>query len=106
MKILISGASGLVGSDLTSFLTMGGHQVTALTRGKGKERAIYWDPAKGDIEADKLNGFDTVIHLAGENIASGRWTAERKQRIRDSRVNGTKMLCEILAKVAQPPKTL
>jgi uncharacterized protein len=105
MNILISGASGLIGSELSAFLTSAGHQVTALTRSKDKPGNIYWDPAKGDIEANKLNGFDAVIHLAGENIAS-RWTAEKKQRIRDSRVKGTEMLCETLARLDQPPTTL
>jgi uncharacterized protein (TIGR01777 family) len=105
MKILISGASGLVGAELTAVLAAAGHQIVPLTRKQNQRDSVYWDPAKGDIEKEKLNGLDAVIHLAGENIAS-RWTEEKKQRIRDSRVNGTKMLSETLAQTEQPPRTL
>jgi uncharacterized protein (TIGR01777 family) len=105
MKILISGASGLIGSQLSAFLAAAGHQIVPLTRKQNQPESVYWDPAKGDIEKDKLHGLDAVIHLAGENIAS-RWTEEKKQRIRESRVNGTKMLSDSLAGMAQPPRTL
>ena len=107
MKVLVSGASGLVGSALIPFLTTGGHGVTRLVR---KDRAsvgdgeVAWSPDTGTIDRAGLEGFDAVVHLAGENIASGRWTSERKRRIRDSRVNGTQVLCEALTQCAQPPK--
>jgi uncharacterized protein (TIGR01777 family) len=105
MKVLLSGASGLIGSAVSAALTAAGHQVVPLARQKDKPGAVYWDPVRGDIEQDKLQGFDAVIHLAGENIV-GKWTAEKKQRIRDSRVKGTAMLCDVLTRLAQPPGTL
>jgi hypothetical protein len=67
---------------------------------------IQWDPETGIREPASLEGIDAVVHLAGENIASGRWTPERKARIRDSRVKGTRTLCETLARLTQPPKVL
>jgi uncharacterized protein len=107
MNILVTGASGLIGSALVSSLTSTGHAVTRLVRSPPKpgERAAYWDPMAGTIEASAFEGVDAVVHLAGENIAT-RWTAEKKRKIRDSRVRGTQVLCEALAQLAAPPKTL
>ncbi len=106
MKILVSGSSGLVGSSLVPFLTTGGHEVVRLVRRQSNdgEQEISWDPSSGTIDAAQLDGFDAVIHLAGENIGDGRWTAARKTRLRDSRIQGTRMLCEALASVSNPPK--
>ena len=108
MKVLVSGASGLVGTELTSFLKSGGHTVAGLTRSPDKhENAVAWDPADGTIDdaAIENGGFDAVVHLAGESI-DGRWTEAKKKRIRDSRVQGTRLLCESLASMTSPPKTL
>lgn len=106
MKILITGASGAVGSALRPFLTTGGHHVVSLVRGKtpvpGLELA--WEPEAQMIPRAELEGFDAVIHLAGENVAGGRWTEARKARIRDSRVHGTTLLAEALSRLARPPK--
>lgn len=107
MKILVSGSTGLVGSALVPFLVSGGHEVVRLVRGQPQLGAteVPWDPQAGTIEAAKLEGLDAVVHLAGENIA-GRWTAAKKARIRSSRVEGTRLLAETLARLKRPPKTL
>ncbi|OYW13132.1 MAG: hypothetical protein B7Z55_17360, partial [Planctomycetales bacterium 12-60-4] len=90
MKVLVTGASGLVGSALCAFLTTGGHEVLRLSRSAPRDaNDIPWNPETGDITPARLEGIDAVIHLAGENIAGARWTAKVKQRIRDSRVVGT-----------------
>jgi len=105
MKILVTGASGTVGSVLVPFLTREGHSVTRLARSEPKPGEVRWDPAGGRIDKAGLEGHDAVVHLAGEPIA-GRWTQTRKKRIRDSRVQGTQLLSETLASLAQPPKVL
>lgn len=106
MNVLVSGSSGLVGSALVPFLTADGHRVTRLVRARleAGEVEVYWDPAAGRIDAAAIEGLDAVVHLSGENIASGRWTAEKKARIRDSRTKGTRLLAESLAGLAKPPK--
>lgn len=110
MKILVSGATGLIGSSLVPFLTTGGHSVTRLSRAAGSADSpvptVRWDPVLGTVDREQLEDFDAFVHLAGENIASGRWTARRKRAIRESRSHGTRTLCEALAKLRHPPKTL
>jgi uncharacterized protein (TIGR01777 family) len=106
MNILVSGSTGLVGSALVPFLTAKGHRVTRLVRARPEpgKAEVYWDPAAGRIDAASIEGLDAVVHLSGESIASGRWTAEKKARIRDSRTKGTRLLSESLAGLAKPPK--
>ena len=97
-----------MGSALVPFLTTGGHRVTRLVRSAPRpgEDDIEWDPASAHVNTSQLDGLDAVVHLAGDNVAAGRWNAPKKARIRDSRVNGTRFLCETLAKLERPPKVL
>jgi uncharacterized protein (TIGR01777 family) len=105
MKILISGSHGLVGQALGKSLVEDGHEVVPLVRGGHTVGAleVEWHPNQGRIDAQHLEGFDAVFHLAGESIASGRWTDEKKRAIRDSRVKGTRLLSETLAQLSRPP---
>ena len=89
-----------MGSALVSSLQSAGHEVVRL------KRPEQWDPDSGTIDSSVLSGSDAVVHLAGENIASGKWTAARKQRIHDSRVNGTKLIAETISRIDPPPRVL
>ena len=104
MKIAIAGASGLVGKALIPALESEDAQITRLVRAAPKAGEIEWHPNQDEISPQVLEGFDVFINLAGENIAGGRWTDEQKRRIRDSRVNGTHLLSEAIAKLAKKPK--
>lgn len=108
MKILISGSSGLVGSKLLPYLLQHGNKVVRLVHGKSAQSpdTIFWDIDKGILDVNALEGFDAIIHLAGENIAVGRWTEAKKKRINDSRVNGTKLLSEAISQLKIPPKIM
>src|ERR1041384_2835240 len=104
MRILVSGSHGLVGKALIRSLTSDGHEVVRLVRGKPSGAAeIEWHRNEGRIDAAALEGLDAVVHLAGESIASGRWSDEKKRAIRDSRVKGTALLSEALARVRPSP---
>jgi hypothetical protein len=108
MRILMTGSSGLVGGSLVPFLTTGGHGVVRLVRGAaaGSGECVPWNPAAGQIDAAGLEGCDAVVHLAGESIAARRWSAKQKDLIRTSRVTGSRLLCESLARLARPPRVL
>ncbi len=103
MKILVSGSHGLVGEAVINFFA-DEHEVFRLVRASARAGEIEWHPNNDQIDAAQLEGFDAVINLAGENIAAGRWTDDQKRKIRDSRVNGTHLLSEALAKLKQKPK--
>lgn len=106
LTVAVSGASGLVGSQMAAFLSAGGHRVKRLTRsGPTGEGEILWDPRSGRVETEKLEGGDAVIHLAGENVF-GLWTPSKKQRIYSSRADGTRLLAEALASLDDPPDVL
>jgi uncharacterized protein (TIGR01777 family) len=108
MRIAITGSTGLVGSALVPFLAAKGHAVVRLVRSAATSSAdeATWDPSALRIDADRLEGLDAVIHLAGENIAARRWNAEQKTRIRDSRVQSTRLLSQTLAKLRKRPRIL
>jgi len=108
VRVLVSGATGLVGKGLTAALEAAGHEVLRLVRrAKGADaHTVGFDIENGAIESEKLEGVDAVVHLAGEGISSQRWTEEFKQKIRDSRVKGTRLLTDALCKLQTPPKTL
>jgi uncharacterized protein (TIGR01777 family) len=106
MRVAVTGASGLIGSALVPFLRSGGHEVLRLVRREAGEGEARWDPATGYVDAAALDGMDAVVHLAGENIAAGRWTVRRKRRIRESRVRGTRVLADALAGMPVPPAAL
>ncbi len=105
LRILVTGSSGLIGSVLVPFLSTGGHEVFRLSRSP-REGALRWIPEQGVIPIEELEGFDAVVHLAGEGIASGRWTSARKRRIRESRIEVTRRLAESLAGVRRKPRVL
>jgi uncharacterized protein (TIGR01777 family) len=104
MRILVSGSHGLVGKALISSLTSDGHEIVRLVRNKpAGPTEIEWHPNQEKIDAASLEGIDAAVHLAGESIASGRWTDEKKRAIRDSRVKGTALLSDALARLSRPP---
>ena len=113
--IAITGSTGLLGEALVAFLTTGGHRVVRLVRSRAAvaryadrkdERAAYWNPERGEIDAAELEGVDTVIHLAGESVYGLRWTDDKKRRIAESRTLGTRLLSETLARLDRPPSAL
>ena len=107
MNIAISGSSGLIGKALATALERDGQRVLRLVRraAQGPLEAEF-NVETRRIDAEKLEGVDAVVHLAGENIAAGRWTTKQKERILASRVNGTRLLCEALAKLKTRPHVL
>lgn len=109
MKIAITGSTGLIGRAVVGRLRDEMNTIVRIVRkpvsAVSETHAIHWLPSQGTIQEKKLSGVEAVIHLAGENIA-GRWTSDKKQRIRDSRVRGTKVLVEAMGRVPDGPKVL
>lgn len=112
MKIIVTGSSGLIGSALVAALIRRGDEVTCLVRNAAHARRadgareVLWNPARGELDSTELEGHDAAVHLAGDPIAEGRWTDEKKRRIRESRVQGTTLLASTLAKLKTPPRAL
>jgi uncharacterized protein (TIGR01777 family) len=108
VKILVTGSSGLIGSALVPFLNARGHAVVRLVRTESGHGAgdVWWDPVAGVLDRAPIEGFDAVVHLAGDDISSGAWTPAKKARIRASRVAGTQLLARTLASLGRPPGVL
>jgi uncharacterized protein (TIGR01777 family) len=106
MRVLISGSTGFIGSALTERLRATGHEPVRLVRTNRPDDlpTVSWDPARETIDEGALDTIDAVVHLAGESIASSRWTDAQKARIMDSRIQGTRTLATAVANAATPPK--
>ncbi len=104
-NILISGASGLIGSALVPFLTTGGHNVISLVRRRSSSGSheIAWNPVDGYLDLDNIANIDAIIHLAGENISGSRWTKRKKKKIHNSRVKSTTLLVEKITSLKKKP---
>jgi uncharacterized protein (TIGR01777 family) len=108
LRILLSGSSGFIGSQLVDFLSLAGHEVIRLVREKNKRAkdAIFWDPGHGEVNKEDFEGFDAIIHLAGSGIANKRWTKKNKEQLFLSRCRDTWLLSQILCRLHRPPRTL
>jgi hypothetical protein len=95
----------MIGSALAAFLTTGGHTVRRITRSPCAAGDIAWNPTAGQLDPGALEGVDAVVHLAGESVAN-RWTGARKREIMRSRVEGTRLLAETIARLSTPPRVL
>lgn len=105
-RVAITGTSGLIGSHLAALLRARGHAPVPVVRRAARPGEIAWDPARGEIDPAPFAETDAVVHLAGESIAAGRWTPARLEAIRRSRVEGTRLLAQALARCAAPPRAL
>ncbi len=103
MKVAVTGSSGLIGTSLVSFLSKKDVAVCKIVRENPKDDDISWKPEGGDWDSAFSGGIDGIVHLAGENIALGKWTKSKKEKIRKSRIEGTKRLCEHILKLPTPP---
>jgi uncharacterized protein (TIGR01777 family) len=103
MKIVISGASGLIGTQLVAKLSQGGHEVIRLVRRSPKSGEIQWSPKSGTLDAAALEGADAVIHLSGAGIGDKRWTTGYRKEILDSRTDTTALLAKTIASLSRKP---
>jgi uncharacterized protein len=103
MKIIISGASGLIGKPLVKKLSLSGHEVVQLVRRTPNANESRWNPATGQIDASVIDGSDAVIHLSGAGIGDRRWTTKYKQELVDSRTKSTSLLASTIANCAKKP---
>ena len=107
MKVLITGARGLIGRSLSRALEDRGDEPIPVTRSTSATgTAVRWDPQRGTLDPQDFSGYDAVVHLAGEGIGDKRWTETHKARVLDSRVRGTTLLTDTLAEVDEPPAVL
>lgn len=105
--VLITGSTGLVGSALAEFLAANGHEVRTLVRREPASASEFrWDPTVGFFDSRAMEGASAIVHLAGEGIASGRWTRARKEEILRSRVEGTRLVAEAIRNAKAKPRVL
>lgn len=104
-KVAITGVTGLVGSALEAFLTTGGHEVVRVVRRDPQPGDCLWDVRAGTIDVQALEGVDAIVHLAGASVAE-RWTPEHKRAIRDSRVDGTRLIVDAIRRMQTRPEVL
>ena len=105
LRVLISGSHGLIGTSLAYFLEFAGHDVWHLSRsGSKEEKTVVWDPCTGECDIQQLEGFDVVVHLAGESIGEGKWTKKKKERVLKSRSQGTANLVKMIERLKTPPR--
>jgi hypothetical protein len=106
MNILISGSSGFIGKNLTEILKSKGYNIFKLVRKASEvgDKNIFWNIEEEYIDEEKLENIDVVIHLAGENISGSRWTSDKKKKILDSRVLGTRLISKSISKLKNKPK--
>lgn len=106
-KVAVTGASGLVGRELVPTLRRSGFDILRLVRrAPGAADEVRWDPVAGVIDTQRLEGITGAVHLAGDNVASGRWTDAKKVKIRESRIRGTALLAGALAELSPKPRVL
>ncbi|MDP9006016.1 MAG: NAD-dependent epimerase/dehydratase family protein, partial [Actinomycetota bacterium] len=107
MDVAVTGSSGFIGAPLVAALEEGGHRVRRVVRSRpARPGEVRWNPAAGTIDVDGLGGVDAVVHLAGEGINAKRWTDAQKQRILDSRTQGTRLIAETVAALDPRPSVL
>jgi uncharacterized protein (TIGR01777 family) len=104
MKVLVTGGTGLIGTALSDALRERGDLAVAITRGRHAPGEFSWDPERGELEADRLEGADAIVNLAGESIGDAKWTPQTKRRILESRTKGTTLLAQTIASLVRPPK--
>jgi hypothetical protein len=106
MLVALTGASGLIGSGVALYLTQKNFTTIKILHETLGDNTIVWKPKGGDWDTTFSDGVEGIVHLAGENIASGKWTKEKKEAIKRSRIEGTKKLCSNILNLPKPPKVL
>ena len=105
LRIVMTGSSGFLGRHLCPFLAGRGHEIVRLLRpGPVNAGSAIWDPHQGLLDERLLDGIDVVVNLCGEDVASKRWTPERKHVLRESRIRPTALLAETMARMSRPPR--
>ncbi len=103
LTVLITGSTGMIGKALSGYLQTQGHRVIGITRNPQSNEDIAWDPDNGVLDIPASVDPDAVIHLAGENVATGRWNEKKRAAILESRTKGTKLIVEAVLKLKTPP---